>query len=239
MGLPSSPNPSTDFLATEMSFVFPCFALQLSPTLNKIRVRRFPRSYCDAIPTDFFVLGPHDFSWAVLPHVGHFLESDVPIAAYLYNSPLHGRSRSPRPFFELEGLTCPQTVRSAPDDVKFQDGPAHRPAFLVVGAHNVILETIKRGDDDDVSGHGPKTVVLRLYEAYGGHATVRLLISSSLDVEKAMITNLLEDDNGDELGFTAAVEAEATGGYSHYIKLSFRRFEVKTVKLTLGSGIKK
>lgn len=39
---------------------------------------------------DLFNSGPHDFAWAVLPHVGHFLESDVPIAAYLYNSPLHG-----------------------------------------------------------------------------------------------------------------------------------------------------
>ena len=38
---------------------------------------------------DSLVSGLHDFSWAVLPHVGHFLESDVPIAAYLYNSPLH------------------------------------------------------------------------------------------------------------------------------------------------------
>ena len=38
---------------------------------------------------DLLVSGLHDFSWAVLPHVGHFLESDVPIAAYIYNSPLH------------------------------------------------------------------------------------------------------------------------------------------------------
>ena len=35
-------------------------------------------------------MGKHEFSWAVMPHVGHFLESDVPIAAYLFNSPLHG-----------------------------------------------------------------------------------------------------------------------------------------------------
>jgi len=162
--------------------------------------------------------GLHDFSWAVLPHVGHFLESDVPIAAYLYNSPLH--------------------VRSVPEDVKFRPEPRHHAPVLVHGAPNVILETLKRGDDDDVSGSGPQTVILRLYEAYGGHATVKVLISSSLDVEKAIITNLLEDDNEDELGFTATVEEEANRGYSHHIKLSFRGFEVKTVKLTLGTGIK-
>ena len=34
-------------------------------------------------------IGKHEFSWAVMPHVGSFLESDVPTAAYLFNSPLH------------------------------------------------------------------------------------------------------------------------------------------------------
>ena len=103
----------------------------------------------------------------------------------------------------------------------------------------MILETVKRGDDDDVSGSGPKSVVLRLYEAYGGHTTVRLLISTSVGIERAIITNLLEDDNDDELGFAATVEEEANQGYSHFLKLSFRGFEVKTVKLTLGSGVKR
>ena len=132
-----------------------------------------------------------------------------------------------------------QIVRSVPDDVKFQPEPRHQAPFTVHGAHNVILETVKRGDDDVISGSGPKTIVLRLYEAYGGHATVRLLISTLLGVEKAIITNLLEDDNEDELGFTAAAETEANQGYSHYLKLSFRGFEVKTVKLTLGPGVKR
>ena len=131
-----------------------------------------------------------------------------------------------------------QTVRSIPDDAKIHSEPKHQPPFLVSGAHNVILETIKRGDDDDVSGSGPKTVVLRLYEAYGGHTTVKLLISTAIGIEKAIITNLLEDDNEDELVFTAAAEEEAEQGYSNYLKLSFRGFEVKTVKLTLGSRTK-
>ena len=36
--------------------------------------------------------GEHRFSWAVMPHEGHFLESDVPVAGQLYNSPLRGKS---------------------------------------------------------------------------------------------------------------------------------------------------
>lgn len=133
----------------------------------------------------------------------------------------------------------PRIVRSVPDSVEFRPEPKHHAPITVAGAHNVILETVKRGDDDDISGSGPQTIVLRLYEAYGGHATVRVLISSSVDVEKAIITNLLEDDNEEGLGFTTTTEGELNGGYSHYIKLSFRGFEVKTVKLTLGCGVKK
>ena len=44
--------------------------------------------------------GKHEFSWAVMPHQGSFLESDVPIAAYLFNSPLHGT------FLRISRLTC-------------------------------------------------------------------------------------------------------------------------------------
>ena len=38
-----------------------------------------------------FFPGEHRFSWAVMPHEGHFLESDVPVAGQLYNSPLRGK----------------------------------------------------------------------------------------------------------------------------------------------------
>jgi alpha-mannosidase len=62
-------------------------------------------------------------------------------------------------------------------------------SFSLEGARNVALETIKRGEDDfdltdeDHAGHrvddgdglgGKKTVILRLYERLGGHASVRL-----------------------------------------------------------------
>ena len=38
----------------------------------------------------FKCTGLHKFSWAVMPHEDDFLQSDVPMAAYLYNSPLKG-----------------------------------------------------------------------------------------------------------------------------------------------------
>ncbi|THH17029.1 hypothetical protein EW146_g3709 [Bondarzewia mesenterica] len=155
--------------------------------------------------------GSHEFSWAVLPHQGHFLESDVPIAGFLFNSPVHVRAN-------LKGGMV--------------DFAAPRRPFSLFGAHNVILETVKRGDlDSDVDGK--RTVVLRLYEAYGGHANVDLRVSGSLPVVDAYATNLLEDDKGAELLDFKRIDAEGSAA-DYVVKLAFRGFEVKTVKLVLA-----
>jgi len=56
--------------------------------------------------------------------------------------------------------------------------------FVIEGARNVFLETVKRGEygsfDDPVNfdhKDATSTVILRLYGAYGGHAQVKLVIS--------------------------------------------------------------
>lgn len=46
--------------------------------------------------------------------------------------------------------------------------------FKLHGAPNVMLETIKRGEDDKWTEDGEKTVILRLYEHFGGHAKATL-----------------------------------------------------------------
>ena len=112
--------------------------------------------------------------------------------------------------------------------------------FVVEGARNVFLETVKRGDDDDFGGKDRKatTVILRLYEAFGGHAQARLRISSRLPVVKAYITNLLEDEDADdELNIMRVdVDAQTTASV---LKLDFRAFEVKTLKLVLKEHTEK
>lgn len=40
------------------------------------------------------------------------------------------------------------------------------PQFRIEGAPNVVLDTIKKAEDTD-------DLIVRLYEAYGGHATAR------------------------------------------------------------------
>ncbi|KAI0713074.1 glycoside hydrolase family 38 protein [Cerioporus squamosus] len=150
--------------------------------------------------------GKHEFSWAVMPHQGHFLESDVPIAAILFNSPIHVRL--------LEDTTEAPLLKT-------------KPAFQLEGAPNVFLETVKRGLDDDFESHDSPSVVLRLYEAYGGHGTVKLRFAEHLSVVKVLITNLLEDKL-EELSVYQTEDASSA------VKLSFHGFEVKTVKLILG-----
>lgn len=123
-------------------------------------------------------------------------------------------------------------VRCHPDGRAVSATVAH-PPFVVFGRdHSVFLETIKRGDLD--APNGPCTIVLRLYEAYGGHACVCLQINVP-GVTAAYATNLLEDDAGAE----ALALEQTTGEWGEepgkqVVRLAFRGFEAKTIKLVLG-----
>lgn len=155
--------------------------------------------------------GTHEFSWAVMPHKGHFLESDVPQAAYVFNSPLHVR------YMLDEGVEAPLLNAEPP--------------FKLEGASNVFLETVKRGLYDDFSLNSEPasvvTVVLRLYEAFGGHAHPKLKFAKHVPVLKVFTTNLLEDE---ELQLNMFEDEDK----STVVKLDFHGFEVKTVKIILG-----
>ncbi|KAG8215120.1 Aldehyde/histidinol dehydrogenase [Butyriboletus roseoflavus] len=162
--------------------------------------------------------GKHEFSWAVLPHVGSFLESDVPRAAYIFNSPLH--------------------LRAVPQNAHHHPSIVSRSPFWLEGSPNVFLETIKRGDDDDFdSKSASKTVILRLYEAFGGHGRVQLRTSPHVRVVDAYLTNLLEDHKT-ALSFVSDADSDANNhaatSSSCRLDLDFRGFEVKTVKLVIA-----
>lgn len=114
---------------------------------------------------------------------------------------------------------------------------ARKPPFVIDGAPNIFLETVKRGDDDlfpsSASAHSDAepTIVLRLYETLGGHARVKLRLPSRLHVVKAALTNLLEEEE-DQVRIQ---DERGVDGFEKFIGLDFRGFEVKTVKLTIGS----
>jgi alpha-mannosidase len=104
--------------------------------------------------------------------------------------------------------------------------PVHKSPFSIEGAANVVLETIKRGEDD------PKKnltrVVLRIYEAYGGHASATLRIANHLKIDRAYICNLLEE----KVSGLDLVTQEATG--DTLISLRLRGFQILTVRLTIA-----
>ncbi|WOO79962.1 Alpha-mannosidase [Vanrija pseudolonga] len=133
-------------------------------------------------------MGAHAFSFGIYPHVGTFAESDVPHVAAAFNNPLKVRA----------GASSARTP------------------ITVTGARNVVLETIKRGEDN-----ADKTIIVRLYEQFGGKANATLRLHG-LKVSKAEVVNLLEDHVED---------LEIVGGDA--IALPFRGFEIKSVRLTL------
>jgi alpha-mannosidase len=110
----------------------------------------------------------------------------------------------------------------------------HVAPFMVFGRDgNVFLETVKRGDLDNAKGI--RTIVLRLYEAYGGHASVGIQINLPHGVAAAYETNLLEDDPGAE---SLSIE-KTTGEWGErlgqpVLRLTFRGFEVKTIRIVLA-----
>ncbi|GAA6008699.1 hypothetical protein JCM10207_001690 [Rhodosporidiobolus poonsookiae] len=171
--------------------------------------------------------GAHRFSFAVLPHRGSFAESDVPAVARAFNYPLHLRrvnsaalQRSPL----LSGSGA---------------GAGEMAPFALKGDRNVILDTVKRGEDDHFASGagagGEETVVLRLYEAYGGAGKVKIeaRLPEGKKVVKAAITDLLERDLHP---VNIAVQATTPGEPAvHVFDLPrLRGFQVVTVKLTLA-----
>ncbi|KAL0082850.1 glycoside hydrolase family 38 protein [Phycomyces blakesleeanus] len=124
--------------------------------LSLIRSPKAPDSNCD--------IGHHVFKYAIYPHRGHFLQSDVVREGFNFNVPLLTRVV---PRAKLDSLST------------------GIPRFHIEDAPNVVLDTIKKAEDSN-------QIIIRLYEAYGGHAKARLV--SSLHIKAVHRCNILEDD---------------------------------------------
>lgn len=85
-------------------------------------------------------------------------------------------------------------------------------SFLRINTSQVILEGIKLAEDGD-------SVIVRLYEIAGGHCNATL--KSAYKLKSAQLTNILEEESGE------ASYSDDT------VELTFRPFEIKTVRLVL------
>jgi alpha-mannosidase len=126
-------------------------------------------------------MGRHRFSYALYPHADGWREAGVVAESYRFNVPLvWGR------------------------------GAAGPRSLFHVGDRNLVLDTVKRAEDD-------RALVLRLYEAHGARGTARL--ETSLPFRAAHLCNLLED-----------TEAPLASGPS-WIDLPYRPYQILSVKL--------
>lgn len=132
-------------------------------------------------PDDTADMGKHLIRWAVLPHQGE-LGPETVRKAFEFNSPMKLFSKT---ISTAANLLAPITL---------------------TGDKNLILDTIKRGEDDadilSVSSspcdfpHKPrqgKSVIIRIYDALGGRG--RGTVSTAWKLARVFKTNLLEDDD--------------------------------------------
>lgn len=142
-------------------------------------------------------MGTHEFRFAVLPHSGPV---GVPVirAAKEFNAPLR----------MIEGQN------------------EHLDAIKFSGDEAIMLETIKRGEDDEdvvtggAKGSG-KSVILRFYDALGGLGSG--IVTTKFEIKAAYKTNLLEDKLED---------VEVKNG--NEVAIHVRTFEIYTLKLVLA-----
>ena len=99
--------------------------------------------------------------------------------------------------------------------------------FRIAGALNLVIDTVKRGDDDeDVSVDNlpkrkGKNIFVRIFDSLGGKSTGKLYWGN-VPVKKVFYSNLLEDD-GKELPISK----------DGSVDLTVRAFEVVTLRLQL------
>jgi alpha-mannosidase len=98
-------------------------------------------------------------------------------------------------------------------------------SIQLTGSASLILDTVKRGEDDEDVSRGEftkrmgKSIILRIYDSLGGKS--RGKIKTTLPVKRAWRCNLLEDDE-EELKLDKGC-----------VDIELRPFEVATFRLQL------
>lgn len=105
--------------------------------MTLLRSPKAPDPLCD--------MGTHRFTYALLPHFGGLVDSEVVAAAYALNAPLRVQPLSP--------------ARGANGVV---------PAFVSVESRNLVIESVKKAEDTD-------DVIVRLYECHNTRGKAELV----------------------------------------------------------------
>jgi alpha-mannosidase len=131
--------------------------------------------------------GAFTFTYVLHPHKGDWSEGRVPDRAWELNTP-----------------------------VKMTHGTSSRKSFIGIDSRDLMLEAIKRAEDDD-------SVVLRLYERHNSRGTAK--ISMWGKVRNASITNILENNEAN-----SEVDLK-----DNTIDLKYRNHQLLTLKVGMES----
>jgi alpha-mannosidase len=134
-------------------------------------------------------MGRHTFSYVLLPHFGPLQYAGVVQAAYALNSPLRYAFLEPGP-----------GVKGQP------------PAFVQVDDRNIVVEAVKKAEDDD-------GLVVRLYECHNARGQAELVCARK--PKEAWLCDLEEKP---------LAELEVVDGV---VPFSYKPFEILTVKLVV------
>jgi alpha-mannosidase len=178
--------------------------------LSLLRAPKAPDAHAD--------MGNHKTRYAIFPHEGP-LDHRTIRKAFEFNNPL-----------KVVG-------RQAGRQEEVLHGSLLNP-FHIHNAPNLVLDTIKRGEDDEDVSRGEllvkkgHSIILRIYDALGGKSK-GVLTWGDLKVKKVVKVNALEDEeDGGELAIgslrTGAGGEEETG-----VEIVVRAFEVASYKLVL------
>ena len=156
-------------------------------------------------------MGRHHTRYAIFPHAGPLNEATVR-KAFEFNNPLR-----------VVGHSANVAAK-----------PSLLHTFQVHGAPNLVLDTVKRGEDDEDVSRGElpvkkgQSVIVRIYDALGGKSKA-VLTWGDLAVKRAVKVNALEDELEGKEAEVVMIEKDGKKG----AKIEIRAFEVATYKLVL------
>ncbi len=187
------------------------FGFAVAGNLMRLSLLRAPKA-----PDANADMGRHRTRYAMFPHAGPLNEATVR-KAFEFNNPLRIVAHKQAP--------PPSSCLAA--------APSLLSSFRIHGAPNLVLETIKRGEDDEdvTCGELPvqrgHSVVLRVYDALGGKSRA-VLSWGQLSARAVWKCNALEDEEEDLWGEVREVEGGGRG-----VGIVMRAFEVATFKVVL------
>jgi alpha-mannosidase len=176
--------------------------------LSLLRAPKAPDGHAD--------MGKHNIRYAIFPHSGPLTHATVK-KAFEFNNPLKVIGR-------------PLSVETPQDDYLLS-------ALQIHGSDNLVVDTIKRGEDDEDVSRGElpvkkgKSIIVRVYDALGGKSKA-VLSWGDLQVKAVKKVNILEDELED-LTLAMCESKDKEGRMSKGVSIEVRAFEVVTYKLEL------